>query len=166
MDAQALAAGIAGFSRAHLPPLHLARGSYFAVAGKPAFSRLVYPVPEPGGLGVHLTLDMAGSMRFGPDVEWIAEKDYRVNEARKAHFEREIRRYWPPLPEDALTGGYSGIRAMLCGRGAAAADFLVQGPWAHGVAGLVNLFGIESPGLTASLALGAHVMEELMGGRT
>ena len=140
-----------------VPETRFARGSYYAVPGRAAFRRLIYPVPEPGGLGVHLTLDLGGAMRFGPDVEWIDTVDYRVNPTRRAHFEAEIRRYWPGLPAGALAPTYCGIRPKLSGEGEPAADFRIDGPAAHGIAGLVNLYGIESPGLTASLAIGDHV---------
>lgn len=137
---------------------HYAKGNYYTLAGRCPFSRLIYPVPEPGGLGVHLTIDMAGEARFGPDVEWLAGDDpdaidYRVDPARAEKFDDAIRRYWPGLPEDALRPGYSGVRPKLSGPGEAVADFAVEGPREHGVPGLVNMLGIESPGLTASLAL-------------
>ncbi|MGH8745446.1 MAG: NAD(P)/FAD-dependent oxidoreductase, partial [Burkholderiales bacterium] len=119
--------------------------------------RLVYPVPEPGGLGVHVTLDLGGQARFGPDVEWVDTLDYRVDPARSERFYAAIRRYWPGLPDGALAPGYAGIRPKISGPGEPAADFVLQGPREHGVPGLVNLFGIESPGLTASLALADHV---------
>jgi L-2-hydroxyglutarate oxidase LhgO len=145
-----------------VPQRSFAKGSYFSCAGKPAFSRLIYPAPVDGGLGVHLTLDLGGRMKFGPDVEWLgdvdpAEIDYRVNPARGDSFYAAIRRYWPGLPDGALTADYSGVRPKLSGPGEAAADFLVQGPEVHGLAGLVNLFGIESPGLTSSLAIAEEV---------
>lgn len=126
-------------------------------ARRAPFARLVYPVPEPGRLGVHVTLDLAGNARFGPDVEWVERIDYDVDARRAEHFYAAIRRYWPALPEGALAPGYAGIRAKIAGRGEPAADFLIQGPRAHGVPGLVNLFGIESPGLTPSLALADDV---------
>ncbi|ARJ69601.1 NAD(P)/FAD-dependent oxidoreductase [Paracoccus contaminans] len=151
--ASAVAASIEGLDPAHVPQTLYARGSYYAAPGRAAFSRLIYPVPEPGGLGVHLTLDLGGAMRFGPDVEWIQSIDYRVNPSRRAHFETEIRRYWPGLPADALAPTYCGIRPKISGPGQPAADFRIDGPEAHGIEGLVNLFGIESPGLTASLAI-------------
>ncbi len=151
--ASKVARGITGLDAAQVPTTQYARGSYFAVPGRPAFSRLVYPVPEPGGLGVHLTLDLAGAMRFGPDVEWTPDTDYTVSAARVGHFQTEIRRYWPGLPDDALVATYCGIRPKLSGPGQPAADFRIDGPADHGVPGLVNLFGIESPGLTASLAI-------------
>ena len=152
---------IQGLDPAHIPDTRYARGSYYAAPGRPAFSRLIYPVPEPGGLGVHLTLDLGGAMRFGPDVEWIDAVDYQVNPARCLHFETEIRRYWPGLPEGVLEATYCGIRPKLSGPGEAAADFRIDGPEIHGLAGLVNLYGIESPGLTASLAIGHCVAQAL-----
>src|SRR5262249_18017857 len=128
------------------------------------FTRLIYPAPIEGGLGVHLTLDLSGRMRFGPDVEWLAthdpaEVDYRVDIARAGAFYAAIRRYWPALPREALTPDYSGCRPKLSGPGQPAADFRIDGPGAHGVPGLVNLFGIESPGLTASLAIGEYAAD-------
>lgn len=159
--ASELATQIEGLDAAHVPPTRFARGSYFSLPGRAAFSRLIYPVPEPGGLGVHLTLDLGGAMRFGPDVEWIETIDYRVNAARRAHFEVEIRKYWPDLPEGALAATYSGIRPKLAGPGEAAADFRIDGPDRHGINGLINLFGIESPGLTAALAIAEEVRSQL-----
>jgi L-2-hydroxyglutarate oxidase LhgO len=145
-----------------LPQAHWARGHYFACPGKPAFSRLIYPMPDEAGLGVHVTLDLGGQMRFGPDVQWIertalGEEDYRVDPERAAPFAAAIRRYWPALPDGALQPAYAGIRPKLSGPGEPAADFMIQGPEVHGVPGLVNLLGIESPGLTASLAIAEEV---------
>jgi L-2-hydroxyglutarate oxidase LhgO len=125
--------------------------------GRAPFSRLIYPVPVSGGLGVHLTLDLGGDARFGPDVEWVDSLDYRVDPARGEKFYHAIRRYWPELPDNALQPAYAGIRPKIAGPGQPAQDFLIQGPEVHGVSGLVNLFGIESPGLTASLALAERV---------
>ena len=142
-----------------IPPLRYAKGNYYLLQGRSPFQRLVYPVPEPGGLGVHLTLDLAGRARFGPDVEWIERPEYSVDPGRAAHFYREIRRYWDALPEGALQPAYAGIRPKLGGPEAPAADFLIQGPEAHGIRGLVNLYGIESPGLTSSLAIAEHVAD-------
>ncbi len=161
--APALAGATAGLAARHVPRAFFARGTYFAVPGKAAFSRLIYPVPEAGGsgLGIHLTLDMAGAMRFGPDVEWIDRLDYRLSAARAPDFERAIRRYWPDLPRNALAPVGCGIRPKIHGPGSPAADFRVDGPEIHGIAGLVNLFGIESPGLTASLALARLVAGRL-----
>jgi len=151
-----------GFPKDNIPPEFYAKGNYYSLTSRPPFSRLVYPVPEPGGLGVHVTLDLAGQARFGPDVEWIERfdprTDYAVDPKRSERFYAAIRRYWPALPEGALAPGYSGIRPKISGPKEPAADFLIQGPAEHGIAGLVNLFGIESPGLTASLALADDVV--------
>lgn len=160
--ASQVAQAVQGLDPEHVPVTRYARGSYYAVPGKPAFSRLIYPIPEPGGLGVHLTLDLGGSMRFGPDVEWIDSIDYRVNPDGRAHFEAEIRRYWPGLPEGALAPTYCGIRPKISAPGEPAADFRIDGPEAHGIPGLVNLFGIESPGLTSSLAIAEEVAARLV----
>lgn len=165
LGANALAARLQGLDPRFVPELRYARGSYFSVIGKPAFSRLIYPVPEPGGLGVHLTLDLAGGMRFGPDVEWITEKDYSVDPRRADHFYGEIRKYWPALSDGSLSPTYSGIRPKLSGPGSPAVDFVVQGPESHGVENLVNLFGIESPGLTSSLAIAEEALRRLAPGR-
>jgi len=139
------------------PVAFLAKGSYFKLLGKAPFEKLIYPVPEPGGLGVHLTLDLQHQARFGPDVEWVEGFEYRVDPARAGKFYRAIRTYWPELPDDALVPDYSGIRPKIAGPGAPAADFRIDGQYAHGLEGLVALYGIESPGLTASLAIGAMV---------
>lgn len=157
LHAQAIARKLDGFPAAFVPPAHLARGNYYSLNGRAPFSRLIYPVPQPGGLGVHLTLDLGGSARFGPDVEWIEQINYDVDPRRSDAFYQEIRRYWPELPDDSLSPDYAGIRPKISGPGEAAADFLIQGPADHGVPGLINLFGIESPGLTASLAIAAEV---------
>ena len=164
--APGLAAQTRGLAERFVPTAHYAKGSYYALASRPPFSHLIYPVPEEAGLGVHLTLDLAGRARFGPDVEWItpatpAEIDYRVDSARAAVFEAEIRRYWPGLPSGALQADYSGVRPKLQSAGHTAHDFVLQGPAQHGVAGLMNLFGIESPGLTASLAIADEVVTRL-----
>ena len=159
--AQILAHGLDGFPPACVPPQLYARGCYFSLGGKSPFGRLVYPVPVDGGLGVHLTLDMGGGARFGPDVEWVDGVDYHVDPRRADAFYAEIRRYWPALEDGALQPAYAGVRPKLSGRGEPAADFRIDGPRAHGVPGLVNLFGIESPGLTASLALADLVVAEL-----
>ncbi|MGQ9365524.1 NAD(P)/FAD-dependent oxidoreductase [Azospirillum sp. ST 5-10] len=156
LGAWRVARAVEGLPAAAVPPQHLAKGNYYALGhGRAPFRHLVYPVPEDGGLGVHLTLDLAGQARFGPDVEWLAGADYdhTVDPRRADRFYASIRRYWPGLPDAALVPAYCGIRPKLSGPGAPAADFLVQGPRDHGVPGLVNLFGIESPGLTACLAL-------------
>jgi L-2-hydroxyglutarate oxidase LhgO len=135
------------------PPLHYAKGNYFGYAGRTPFARLIYPLPEPGGLGVHLTLDLAGRGRFGPDVEWLEEPDYEVSLARRDAFADAIRRWWPEVETERLQPDYTGVRPKLSGPGEPAADFRIEGPAEHGLDGLVNLFGIESPGLTASLAI-------------
>ncbi|HEY9038616.1 MAG TPA: NAD(P)/FAD-dependent oxidoreductase [Roseovarius sp.] len=153
LRASELASRIEGLDPEHVPKTYFARGSYFTLPGRPRFSHLVYPVPEPGGLGVHLTLDLAGSMRFGPDVEWIETPEYTVNASRQAAFAQKIKAYWPGLPADDLHPGYCGIRPKLSGPGAPTQDFRIDTAARHGVTGLVNLFGIESPGLTASLAI-------------
>ena len=155
--AQALAGRIEGVPRASIPPLFYAKGNYYVLQGRAPFQHLIYPTPIPGGLGVHLTLDLAGRARFGPDVEWIETLDYTVDPARAQHFYEVIRRYWPGLPEDSLRPGYAGIRPKLSNPGGATTDFLIQGEEAHGVRGLVNLYGIESPGLTAALAIAEQV---------
>ncbi len=150
-----------GFASGHIPAFYLARGNYFSFMGKAPFRHLVYPVPEAGGLGVHLTLDMAGQARFGPDVQWLDAIDYRVSEARLSHFYEEIRRYWPRLPAGSLQPAYAGIRPKLSGPGEPATDFVVQDESVHGIAGLVNLLGMESPGLTACLAIAEAVVDAL-----
>jgi L-2-hydroxyglutarate oxidase LhgO len=148
--------------RAELSPKeYYAKGNYYSLARKNPFSRLIYPVPEPGGLGVHVTLDLGGQARFGPDVEWVERIDYDVDPRRAERFYAAIRRYWPGLPDGALLPGYSGIRPKTAGPGEPAPDFQIQGPREHGVPGLVHLFGIESPGLTASLALAERTMREI-----
>ena len=157
LAATAVAATLDGFPAAMIPSAYYAKGSYFGLSGRAPFSRLVYPLPEPGGLGVHLTLDLGGQARFGPDVEWIAAPDYQVSPARAADFYAAIRRYWPGLADAALVPAYAGVRPKISGPDEAAADFLIQGQAEHGVRGLVNLFGIESPGLTAALAIGEYV---------
>ena len=158
-----VASRIAGLDAAHVPTAYFAKGNYFSLAGRAPFSRLIYPVPEAAGLGVHLTLDMGGQARFGPDVEWIdvaegTEPDYAVKAERGAGFYDAIRCYWPALPDGALAPAYSGIRPKVTPQSEAAADFILSDPAQHGVPGLVNLFGIESPGLTASLAIADEVV--------
>jgi L-2-hydroxyglutarate oxidase LhgO len=158
LDAQRLAGQIDGYPRERIPRIIFAKGNYFGYAGKPVFSRLIYPTPVDGGLGVHVTLDLAGRMRFGPDVEWIDREDYAVDPGRAASFYRGIRAYWPGLPDGSLVPDYAGIRPKLTGPGEPQSDFRLEGPAQHGLAGLVNLFGIESPGLTASLSLAEEVV--------
>jgi L-2-hydroxyglutarate oxidase LhgO len=159
--AQKLARATEGYPQARVPRLVLAKGNYFSYAGRPAFSRLVYPAPVPGGLGIHVTLDLAGRMRFGPDVQWIEDYDYNVAASRAESFYAAIRTYWPGLPDGSLAPDYAGIRPKLTGPGEPAADFLIDFPAEHGLPGLVHLFGIESPGLTASLSLAEDVVAGL-----
>ena len=166
LGAQAVAQGFEGIRPGAIPPRYLSKGNYYSLSGRAPFSRLVYPIPAQGALGVHLTLDLAGQARFGPDVEWIAPAgpeniDYRVDPARAAAFESAVRRYWPGLPHGALQPAYSGVRPKLAWNGVAELDFVLQGPADHGVAGWVNLYGIESPGLTASLAIADEVVRRL-----
>lgn len=161
LGAQAVAGGLQGFPPPLIPPLCYAKGNYFALAQSPPFAALVYPLPDQAGLGVHYTRDLAGAGRFGPDVEWIATPDYAVDAARGERFYAAIRRYWPELRDGSLIPAYAGIRPKIAPPGAAAADFLIQGPEVHGVPGLVNLFGIESPGLTAALAIADEVAARL-----
>ncbi|VVE38955.1 FAD-dependent oxidoreductase [Pandoraea morbifera] len=146
-----------GLAPEHIPQRYFAKGSYFSCAQRAPFTHLIYPVPEPGGLGVHLTLDLAGQARFGPNVEWVSEIDYTVDPSEGDGFYAAVRRYWPGLADNTLQPGYAGIRPKISGSGEPAADFRIDGPEVHGVAGLVNLFGIESPGLTASLAIAKAV---------
>jgi L-2-hydroxyglutarate oxidase LhgO len=159
LGAPAVARGIDGMPIELIPPAYLAKGNYFSCSARTPFSHLIYPVPEPGGLGVHLTLDLAGQARFGPDVEWVDTIDYAVDPARAERFYPAIRRYWPTLPDGALMPSYSGIRPKIVPPAVARQDFMIQGPRDHGVAGLINLFGIESPGLTSSLAIADYVGE-------
>uniref|UniRef100_B0T5A8 FAD dependent oxidoreductase n=1 Tax=Caulobacter sp. (strain K31) TaxID=366602 RepID=B0T5A8_CAUSK len=161
LKAQALAAAMRRRPNA-VPPLSLAKGSYFSYGGAPAFSQLIYPAPVDGGLGVHVTLDLAGRMRFGPDVEWLDHDDpdsvdYAVDPRRADAFYAAVRRYWPGLPDGALVPDYAGCRPKLSGPGAAA-DFRIDGPRTHGQEGLVELFGVESPGLTSALAIAEYVV--------
>jgi len=159
--ATALARSVNGIPRETIPPAYFCRGVYFSLTGPAPFRRLVYPVPPPGGLGVHITLDLAGQARFGPDVEWIAAVDYTVDPARGDAFYAAIRTYWPALRNGALQPGYAGIRPKISGPEEPAVDFILQGPEIHGVSGLVNLYGIESPGLTASMPLADEVIRQL-----
>jgi L-2-hydroxyglutarate oxidase LhgO len=153
LSAQKVARTIEGFPKERIPKQVLAKGNYFAYAGRPVFTRLIYPTPVDGGLGVHVTLDLAGRMRFGPDVQWIETENYEVDASRADTFYARIRTYWPGLPDGTLVPDYAGVRPKLSGPGEPARDFMIEGPADHGVAGLVNLFGIESPGLTSSLAI-------------
>jgi L-2-hydroxyglutarate oxidase LhgO len=159
LHAPAVAHRFEGLPASSIPAAYFAKGNYYVLQGKVPFSRLVYPVPEPGGLGVHLTLDLAGQARFGPDVEWVSQLDYTVDANRAQRFYAAVRRYWPGLRDGSLMPGYAGIRPKLSGPQEAAADFLIQGPESHGVRGLVNLYGIESPGLTAALAIADYAAD-------
>jgi L-2-hydroxyglutarate oxidase LhgO len=161
LQAQEVARSIAGVPDSSIPGQYFAKGHYFTLSGRSPFKRLVYPVPVPGGLGVHVTLDMAGQARFGPDVSWQSGIDYAFDEARAAQFYSAIRSYFPSLADGALVPGYTGIRPKLSPAGSPADDFVLQGPNEHGVPGLLNLYGIESPGLTASLALAELALEKL-----
>lgn len=161
LSAPALATRFAGLDPGDLPGNHFCKGNYYTLPGRSPFRRLIYPVPEAAGLGVHVTVDLAGQCRFGPDTEWIDAPDYDVDPARAAVFYAEVRKYWPDLPDGALAPGYAGIRPKLDARGSPAQDFRIDGPERHGVPGLVNLFGIESPGLTASWPLACEVARRL-----
>ena len=159
LDAPDLAGKIAGMPRDRVPTTYYAKGNYFTLAGRSPFSRLIYPVPVPGGLGVHLTIDLGGQARFGPDVEWIDSLDYTVDPSRSDSFYAAVRTYWPGLKDGALQPGYAGIRPKIVPKGAPAQDFVVMGPGEHGVSGLVHLLGIESPGLTSAIALAEYVRD-------
>lgn len=159
LHAQTVSAALDGLPPDSIPAGRYAKGNYYALSGKAPFSRLIYPVPEPGGLGVHLTLDLGGQARFGPDVEWIDTIDYRVDPARDEGFYAAIRRYWPDLRDDVLHPDYAGIRPKLVTPAGQDADFIIQDVRAHGIPGLINLYGIESPGLTACLAITDEVMQ-------
>jgi L-2-hydroxyglutarate oxidase LhgO len=159
LHAPALARGIVGMPTQLVPTQYYAKGNYFTLAGRSPFSRLIYPVPVSGGLGVHLTIDLGGQARFGPDVEWIETLDYTVDPRRADSFYDAVRRYWPDLRDATLLPGYAGIRPKIVPKGAPGQDFVVQAENTHGVTGLVNLFGIESPGLTAAIAMGEYVRD-------
>lgn len=160
LGAQEVARGL-GVPESRVPPLHYAKGNYFSLSGPHPFAHLIYPVPEPGGLGVHLTLDLAGRARFGPDVEWVERVEYSVDPGCAGRFYESIRRYWPGLRDGSLQPVFAGVRPKLGGPGAADADFCIQWPAEHGIPGLINLYGIESPGLTAALAIGRVVSERI-----
>lgn len=162
LTAPLLAKRFEGLPQSSVPEAYFAKGNYFTLAGRAPFQRLIYPVPEAAGLGVHLTLDLGGQAKFGPDVQWVDSPDDLVVDSRRGDaFYDEVRRYWPALPDGALIPGYAGIRPKISGPDEPARDFVIAGPETHGVPGLVNLFGIESPGLTSSLAIGRHVAELL-----
>jgi L-2-hydroxyglutarate oxidase LhgO len=164
LGAPEVARSIAGFPPDWVPVGYLAKGNYFSLTRPSPFKHLIYPIPAEAGLGIHLTLDLAGRARFGPDVQWIEELNYEVDAGRAAPFYAAIRHYWPGLPDDSLQPAYAGIRPKITGPGDPAADFRIDGPAQHGVPGVINLFGIESPGLTASLALADHVANLAAGG--
>ncbi|MGI9498688.1 MAG: NAD(P)/FAD-dependent oxidoreductase [Geminicoccaceae bacterium] len=160
-----IAGKLDGLDQGLVPKGHYAKGNYYTLMGARPFKHLVYPVPEEGGLGVHVTIDLGGQVKFGPDVEWVDDLDYNVDPRRADAFYQAVRSYYPGLKDGAIEPGYAGIRPKLSGKGEPAADFVVQGPADHGVAGLVNLLGIESPGLTASMAIADQVLEQIAPGR-
>ncbi len=167
LSASLVASRVKGLHAQYVPPTFWAKGNYFTLGGqfggKSPFSQLIYPVPEAGGLGVHLTIDLGGQAKFGPDVQWVdSPDDLLVDPGRSVAFYAEVRKYWPGLKDGALQAGYAGIRPKLQGPGMPAGDFVIQGPNVHGLSGLVNLFGIESPGLSSSLAIGEYVSEMLL----
>jgi L-2-hydroxyglutarate oxidase LhgO len=164
LDAQLVARSFDGLDVATIPPRFLAKGHYFTLQGRSPFRHLVYPVAGSGGLGIHVTLDLAGGARFGPDVEWVPEVDYGFDDSRREAMAAAIRRYWPDVDAARLQPGYTGIRPKLTGVGEPDADFRIQGPAEHGWTGLVNLYGIESPGLTAALAIADEVAALLHAG--
>jgi L-2-hydroxyglutarate oxidase LhgO len=166
LNAPSLAQGILSGAGIDAPVSHYAKGNYFSMQAKNPFSRLIYPVPEPGGLGIHLTLDLNGQARFGPDVQWVDHIDYTVDSSRIDHFHRSIRQYWPGIDKASLQPNYAGIRPKIAGPDDATTDFVIEGPKQHGIKGLVNLFGIESPGLTASLAIAQYVTTLLPSSRS
>jgi len=158
LHAPSLARQIAGIPPATIPTEYLCKGNYFSLQGRTPFSRLIYPTPGHAGLGVHLSLDMGGQVKFGPDVEWVDKEDYSVDPARCNDFYDAVRAYWPDMKDGTLTPTYCGIRPKIAGPNDPAADFMIAGPATHGIRGLVNLFGIESPGLTSSLAIAEETM--------
>lgn len=166
LHAPTLARQIEGIPANSIPPEYLCKGSYFTLQGRAPFTRLIYPVPQHAGLGVHLTLDLGGQAKFGPDTEWIHEENYDIDPRRGDSFYAAVRTYWPELKDGALQPGYTGIRPKISSPTEPAADFMIAGPTTHGVPGLVNLFGIESPGLTSSLAIAQETLARLVGETT
>jgi len=164
LSSQQLAPHIDGFPPGLIPPLYLCKGNYFILTGVKPFSRLIYPVPDRHSLGVHATIDLEGSVRFGPDTEWIDHEDYKVDPSRADCFYDAIRKYYPGLPDGSLAPGYAGVRPKTSGPAGGGQDFDIQGPDRHGITGLAVLFGIESPGLTSCLAIGEYIAE-LLGAR-
>jgi len=166
MSAPAVAQKIHSLGKDQIPKAYFAKGNYFSLSGKSPFNHLIYPIPEPGGLGVHLTLDMGGQAKFGPDVEWLdideeGQIDYKVNPTRGDGFYEAVRRYWPGLKDQSLQPDYSGVRAKIVPPNAPAGDFCFNTPRDHGLDGLFNLYGFESPGLTSSLAIAKHLEEQI-----
>lgn len=165
LSAQSVAAALESFPAGHIPRRYLAKGNYFALAGRPPFAHLIYPMPDGAWLGLHSTLDLGGRCKFGPDIRWVDDIDYRVDVERAELFYPAIRRYWPDLPDGALEPDYTGIRPKLYAEGQPASDFVIQPPATHGIPGVINLFGIESPGLTSSLAIADDVAALVNAGR-
>lgn len=162
LSAQKCADAIEGFPKTRIPKQHLAKGNYFSLSMKAPFARLIYPPPVPGALGTHYRRDLGGVARFGPDIEWITEENYAVDPRRAEEFYEAIRKFWPALPDGALTADYAGIRPKIHAQGEPQPDFVLDSPNDHGMEGLICLFGIESPGLTSSLAIGAEVVQRLL----
>jgi L-2-hydroxyglutarate oxidase LhgO len=167
LHACVLARRFEGLAAQHIPQEYFAKGSYYSLAGKSPFSHLIYPAPQDAWLGVHLTLDLGGQSKFGPDLEWLdvsspEQINYQVDPARAKSFYAAVRQYWPELPDGSLQPSYSGVRPKIYGPGQKAPDFRIDGPAVHGIAGLVNLFGIESPGLTSSMAIAEYVRDLLL----
>ena len=163
VQAPAVARLIEGLAPEHIPTAFFSKGNYFSLRGRAPFRRLIYPIPEPGGLGIHLTLDLAGRTRFGPDVQWgVGERDFNVDAGRAPSFYAAVRRYWPALADGALEPAYAGVRARIYGPLQSAADFRIDDAARHGITGVLNLFGIESPGLTACLALASEAVSRVL----
>ncbi len=161
LNAPLLAKNFKGLDQQYVPDAYYCRGCYFTLSGKSPFSRLIYPMPNETSLGIHLTLDLGGQVKFGPDIEWIEQVDYYLNPARSSDFYEAVRQYWPGLPDGALNPGYTGIRPKITRPHEPAADFRISTPAEHHVPNLINLFGIESPGLTSCLAIAEYVYDAL-----